>query len=251
MKNFSQFVNENYFKGVSKSTASKKKAQMKKQAGMDDDDPDAYKEMPGDKKGKKDQKTSRHTNKYHELYNESVNEGKKTIELKTDLDIGGKGIRPFSDTKEITLKKGTKYNVTQQNGSVGTLFQFFDIKTGKQLGSKWIDSLKPYGVYESVNEADDDDKQSTKRGPIDNEKIEKALKTKADETGVPIGIIRAVMRRGMAAWKTGHRPGATQEQWGYARCNAFLTKGDGTWGKADKDLAKEVRDGGHDKKLKK
>ena len=84
---------------------------------------------------------------------ESVNEGKKTIELKTDLNIGGKGIRPFSDTKEITLKKGTKYNVTQQNGSVGTLFQFFDIKTGKQLGSKWIDSLKPYGVYESVNEA--------------------------------------------------------------------------------------------------
>ena len=84
---------------------------------------------------------------------ESVNEGKKTIELKTDLSIGGKGIRPFSDTKEITLKKGTKYNVTQQNGSVGTLFQFFDIKTGKQLGSKWIDSLKPYGVYESVNEA--------------------------------------------------------------------------------------------------
>jgi len=38
---------------------------------------------------------------------------------------------------------------------------------------------------------------------------------------------------------------------GYARVNSFLTKGDGTWGKADKDLAKEVRDGGHDSKLKK
>ena len=80
-------------------------------------------------------------------------EAKKTIKLKTDLDIGGKGTKPFSDTKEMTLKKGTKYNVTQQNGSMGTLFQFFDIKTGKQLGSKWIDSLKPYGVYESMNEA--------------------------------------------------------------------------------------------------
>ena len=68
---------------------------------------------------------------------------------------------------------------------------------------------------------------------------------------MPIGIIRAVMRRGLAAWKSGHRPGANQQQWGYARVNAFLTKGEGTWGKADKDLAKEVRDGGHDKKLKK
>lgn len=32
--------------------------------------------------------------------------------------------------------------------------------------------------------------------------------------------------------------------------NSFLTKGEGTWGKADSDLAKEVRDGGHDKGLK-
>jgi len=81
-------------------------------------------------------------------------------------------------------------------------------------------------------------------------KIEKALKTKSEETGVPIGLIRVIMRRGMAAWKTGHRPGATLQQWGYARVNAFLTKGEGTWGGADADIAKKVRDGGHDKGLK-
>ena len=102
-----------------------------------------------------------------------------------------------------------------------------------------------------VHEADDADKKSTDRGPLDDDKIETALKKKAKDTGVPIGIIRAVMRRGLAAWKSGHRPGANQQQWGYARVNAFLTKGEGTWGKADSDLAKEVRDGGHDKKLKK
>jgi hypothetical protein len=102
---------------------------------------------------------------------------------------------------------------------------------------------------ERVWEADDDDKKSTDRGPIGNPDIEKALKTKAEESGISIGILRAVMRRGLAAWKTGHRPGAGQEQWGYARVNSFLTKGKGTWGKADKDLAKEVRDGGHDGKL--
>mgnify|MGYP001026019949 FL=1 len=99
-----------------------------------------------------------------------------------------------------------------------------------------------------INEAE---KAKGDRGPIDNEAIETGLKKKADDTGVPIGILRIIMRRGMAAWKSGHRPGAGQEQWGYARVNAFLTKGEGTWGDADKDAAKEVRDGGHDKKLKK
>jgi hypothetical protein len=165
VKSFSDFVNEDYFAGLSKSTADKKKAAMKKQANMSDDDPNAYKELPGDTKGKKQLKTSKHTKKYHELYEE------------------------------------------------------------------------------------EEKKQSTDRSPIGGA-IEKGLENKSDDTGVPIGILRAIMRRGMAAWKSGHRPGAGQQQWGYARVNSFLTKGKGTWGKADKDLAKEVRDGGHDKDLK-
>jgi hypothetical protein len=166
---FESFVRENYFAGLSKSTIDKKKSLMKKQANMPDDDPNAYKEMPGDVKGKKNLKTSKHTSKYHDLYGESLHE---------------------------------------------------------------------------------DEKQSTDRSPIDNDAIETGLKHKSEDTGVPIGILRAVMRRGLAAWKSGHRPGAGQQQWGYARVNSFLTKGKGTWGKADSDLAKEVRDGGHDKKLK-
>jgi len=99
-----------------------------------------------------------------------------------------------------------------------------------------------------LNEGDDDDQQSTDRSPIDNEAVETGLKNKAEESGCPIGIIRAVMRRGMAAWKSGHRPGAGQEQWGYARVNSFLTGGKGTWGKADMDLAKEARDAGFNPK---
>jgi hypothetical protein len=94
-------------------------------------------------------------------------------------------------------------------------------------------------------------KQSTDRTPLEDDAMETGLKKKAEETGVPIGIIRAVARRGLAAWKTGHRPGATQQQWAYSRTNSFLTKQPGTWGGADADLAKEVRDGGYDKKLKK
>ena len=67
------------------------------------------------------------------------------------------------------------------------------------------------------------------------------LKKKAEETGIPYGILKKVFDRGMAAWKTGHRPGATPHQWAYARVNSFATKSKGTWGGADKDLAKQAR----------
>jgi len=68
-----------------------------------------------------------------------------------------------------------------------------------------------------------------------------ALKKKAEKSGMPLSILRKVYNRGLAAWKTGHRPGAGQHQWGMARVNSFVTKSAGTWGKADKDLAAKVR----------
>ena len=71
--------------------------------------------------------------------------------------------------------------------------------------------------------------------------VKKSLKTKAEKTGMPFGVLKQVFNRGMAAWKTGHRPGASQHQWAHARVNSFATKSKGTWGGADKDLAKKVR----------
>ena len=68
-----------------------------------------------------------------------------------------------------------------------------------------------------------------------------AVKNKAKKTGMPYSILKQVYNRGMAAWKGGHRPGATQQQWALARVNSFVTKSSGTWGGADKDLAAKVR----------
>ena len=67
------------------------------------------------------------------------------------------------------------------------------------------------------------------------------LKKKAEKSGMPLSVLRQVYNRGVAAWKTGHRPGTTPQQWGFARVNSFVTKSSGTWGKADKDLAAKVR----------
>ena len=74
-----------------------------------------------------------------------------------------------------------------------------------------------------------------------DEKANEGLKNKAEKSGMPYGILKKVYDRGIAAWRTGHRPGTTPQQWGMARVNSFITKSSGTWGKADADLAKKVR----------
>ena len=50
------------------------------------------------------------------------------------------------------------------------------------------------------------------------------LKKKSEKSGVSVGTLRKVYNRGVAAWKTGHRPGTTPQQWGLARVNAFIVK---------------------------
>jgi nicotinamide mononucleotide adenylyltransferase len=54
---------------------------------------------------------------------------------------------------------------------------------------------------------------------------EASLRKKAQETGISYGILKKVFDRGVAAWRTGHRPGTTPTQWGLARVNSFATGG--------------------------
>jgi len=74
-----------------------------------------------------------------------------------------------------------------------------------------------------------------------NENATAALKKKSEKSGIAAGILRKVYSRGVAAWKTGHRPGTTPQQWGLARVSSFINKAPGTWGGADKDLAAQAR----------
>ena len=69
-----------------------------------------------------------------------------------------------------------------------------------------------------------------------NEKI-KGLEKKAKKSGISYGILKKVYDRGMAAWRTGHRPGTTPQQWAFARVNSFITGGGAR--KADADLWKK------------
>ena len=66
-----------YYSGVRKDKKDARDAHFKKGASMSDDNPNAYKEAPGDrdKDGKlKKTKPSKHTNKFKQMYGETVNE---------------------------------------------------------------------------------------------------------------------------------------------------------------------------------
>jgi hypothetical protein len=163
-----------------------------------------------------------------------------------------------SHKKEAQMKK--QANLDDDNSDA------YKKMPGDTKGKKSLKKSKHTTNYEDLYSNESLYESSTgDRSPIDNPDIETALKKKKKETGVPLPLLRIVMRRGMAAWKSGHRPGAGQEQWGYARINSFLTKAPGTWGRpvndpkpktgdaygADADVAQEVIKGGFDKDLKK
>ena len=73
----------------------------------------------------------------------------------------------------------------------------------------------------------------------DKKKPDLSLAGKARKFGVPLGTLKKVYKRGVAAWNSGHRPGTTPQQWGHARVNSYVNKGKGTYGGADKDLRED------------
>ena len=70
--------------------------------------------------------------------------------------------------------------------------------------------------------------------------VEKALSNKAKATGISKSVLKSVYAKGLAAWKTGHRPGVSQHQWGMGRVNSFVT-GKGGARKVDKKLWKKAK----------
>jgi len=77
---------------------------------------------------------------------------------------------------------------------------------------------------------------------IEEGKADTSLAAKAQKSGISLGTLKSVFRRGVAAWNSGHRPGTTPSQWGHARVNSYINKGK-TYHTADKDLREEKAKG--------
>jgi hypothetical protein len=111
------------------------------------------------------------------------------------------------------------------------------------------DYSEPQNVFEEIVLEDESItadvlEEASKMGK--NSPVYKALKKKSDKTGFPLGILRQVWGRGYAAWKVGHIPGTTPQQWAMARVNSFLTGGK-TTKMGDKALYKRAKANRKDK----
>ena len=121
------------------------------------------------------------------------------------------------------------------------------IKQAKSLYNKIMQRAGTYGFADDIDGYMKDHIDSIEKGKPKpgfgrtdlkeeiqlDEKIAGIVK-KSEKSGVPYGILKKVYDRGMAAWRTGHRPGTTPQQWAFARINSFLTGGGAR--KADADL---------------
>lgn len=76
-------------------------------------------------------------------------------------------------------------------------------------------------------------------GRVNEGAADSSLSAKAAKSGISVGTLRKVYKRGVAAWNSGHRPGTTPQQWGHARVNSYINKGK-TYHTADKDLREDA-----------
>ena len=89
-------------------------------------------------------------------------------------------------------------------------------------------------------------------GSIENpdSKAGKMIKKKSKQSGIPVGILKKVYKKGQAAWNSGHRPGTPQQAWATGRVNSFIT-GAGGARKADAELWTKAKAAKARKKKKK
>jgi hypothetical protein len=245
-----------YYSGLDKSTASKRKSQFKRQTKMSDNDPSAYKAAPGDSKKTK---TSVHTMKYRRQFGDNYNANDVQFNppelpvrysylsasynkrFEQFAEAAGyrdmfRGIVPHGldpTTEPLSHAVPTSRYDLESADSASKLVQ------DKHRREKDTLAKKHERERESMK-MQDLRKKMMQRKSVE-EAADQGLAKKAEKSGIPVSVLRQVYNRGMAAWKTGHRPGANQQQWAYARVNSFITKGKGTWGGADKDLAAKVR----------
>ena len=151
----------------------------------------------------------------------------------------GKKTKPSTHTKKFKQMYGEKLG---KDATAGDYVKDFKKSDAPQFKGKSKEKKQDMAIAAFLDKKDE--LKSTKKEEVIDEKIAGLVK-KAEKSGMPYGILKKVYDRGMAAWRTGHRPGTTPQQWAFARVNSVTTKSSGTWGKADKDLAKQVNSSHH------
>lgn len=140
--------------------------------------------------------------------------------------------KTVNKTKPMLIKYAKKFGVDLEFGIGGRMPSVLQIKSKSSQAEKGF--LDAVGKDKKLMKLLDHVEHDLEEG----KGTDAALQKKADASGISKSILKKVYDRGLAAWKVGHKPGTTPQQWGMARVNSFITKGK-VWHKYDSDLRKQ------------
>jgi nicotinic acid mononucleotide adenylyltransferase len=198
-----------YYKGVPKDEKKARFSHFVRNAKKNDDDPEAYKPAPGDAEAKT--KPSKYTKKFAQQFGEACETD--TMPRKRFHMLLDKNGCVVHDMRFKMYRKAREMEKQQQ--AIPVQEDFEDIMNQLLALEEAIQNVEQEHILES--------------NPL------ASVRKKAEQTGIPYSILKTVFDRGVAAWKSGHRPGTTPTQWGLARINSFATGGK-TRTTADADL---------------
>lgn len=135
---------------------------------------------------------------------------------------------------EKEIKEYVKELKNKKDVKVYAPYKYFKgLKTKKDVRSRFNDiaSKKDYTKTSSYKQFSTDKNKKTKESKYTKQFFDlygrdaKSIRAKAEASGAPYHILKKVYDKGAAAWVSGHRVGASPQQWGYARIHSFLTLG--------------------------
>lgn len=143
-------------------------------------------------------------------------------------EIGKHAEKDPSDASAYTShsKGGWKADYTKSGKKYKTKKSKWTKKFEKMYGEsvenagETVEDFDLQVLREFISEAILTEKKKRKGGNVTT-----ALKNKAKKTGAPMSALRAIYNKGLAAWRTGHRPGVSQHQWAMGRVNSVLAGG--------------------------
>ena len=129
--------------------------------------------------------------------------------------------------------------ITQLRKSEGKIYAplkyFRGLNTIKNVETRYKKMLKKdYTPFKTDKKVETKKSSYTSKFRKRNPGVTK-LKDISKVTGIQLKTLKTVYDRGLAAWRTGHRPGASPQAWAYARVHSFVVKGK-TYYTADKNL---------------
>jgi len=206
------------------------KGEIERVSKLKSDDPDAYGKWEADYKARNTKSGKPHKTKksaatiaYEKKFgkkNENMEKIKESYDFETQKDLNQ--LRRDAFAIEPEAQKIANYLIKKEITDISEVIKYLKEKNiiDSDLISRVIDLISS---NKSLNK------------DFINEKTDVMIKNKAKASGISASILRQVYSRGAAAWKSGHRPGVSQQQWAAGRLNSFIT-GKGGARKADADL---------------